>query len=587
MSITFQLSQTFAGDPYTVARVLSDEPAATVDENNPATMTFAVPVGLWVATSVQIVAANAYDAPIYYTTPYYGAFQGNNVVSAQVSLSYPGFDAPDVVYTAQQGDGGAPSDLFTPALAYVFPAFFVAADDGSSGNIPNAVTQKVQGYSVLSPILSPGAGGDANSDPVTASATISLLPAGQSNGNYPGNRADTTLSGVRGILYLQSIAPTVPQFHVEAQDTTPDSLPPPAISGAAQFVLGAKPPDPRVFDPTQRNGLAPFSYAWEVADGFGFYTFQGKEESGPAPTTLTGNHSAEIAFEYDHPSVTGYAPSGSYDEVVMRCTATSAAYPYQVDAPRFARQEGAVEYITRRPPALVTPPRRACLSAPGSRYCRAEDVQTKDPATSGLNPAGIQFWRAGGPVPKLDGGALWETAAVIITANKIDTSPALALDSRGLIYCAFARASTPAATGDGIVFKRSDDYGSTWGAVIDTEGNTEIMAIPGGLLPAIASGGGSILVGAIVGTDQAGYTLSTCYKANGSAAFSAPVQVGGVTPPSASPAVMKVQKSGIGLCRAAEGPNRWVLTVLMQGESTTSEWWSADNGASWTRIPAS
>ena len=112
------------------------------------------------------------------------------------------------------------------------------------------------------------------------------------------------------------------------------------------------------------------------------------------------------------------------------------------------------------------------------------------------------------------------------------------------------------------------------------------MAIPGGQLPCIATspGDGTTLVGAVTGTSP-NYTLSTCYKAAGDAAFSAPVVCKGVTPPATTPTTMSIELSGIGLCRAAEGPGRWVLTLLIKGETATSEWWSADFGKTFTRIP--
>ena len=188
------------------------------------------------------------------------------------------------------------------------------------------------------------------------------------------------------------------------------------------------------------------------------------------------------------------------------------------------------------PPVIL---RRSCLSAPGSRYCRAED-------TPG---GGIRLWRGNGPVPKLTLGTLWEVAGASVTANKTDSQPALFLDPRGALYCAFARVSSPAAASDGVFYKRSDDHGATWGAALDAEGHTELMAIPGGMLPAVASGGGGTLVAAITGTDKTGYKLLTCYKSAGDAAFSAPVIAVDETE-----TPLAVQNSGIGLCRAAEGP---------------------------------
>ena len=157
--------------------------------------------------------------------------------------------------------------------------------------------------------------------------------------------------------------------------------------------------------------------------------------------------------------------------------------------------------LTYTPPVSPTThiPRRSCLSAPGSRYCRAEDSQG----------GGIAFHRANGPVPMLRNGSLWEASSAV-TTNAKDSGPALFLDHRGLLYCAFGRVTPPTTppaapadtSKDGVCLKRSDDFGSTWGAHIDAAGTTEIMAIPGGTLPAAASGNGSTLIAAIVGSDQ-------------------------------------------------------------------------------------
>ena len=111
--------------------------------------------------------------------------------------------------------------------------------------------------------------------------------------------------------------------------------------------------------------------------------------------------------------------------------------------------------------------------------------------------------------------------------------------------------------------------------------------IPGGQLPAIASANGAMLAAAITGTAQSGYSLMTTYKAAGDRTFSAPVIAKYAPPPVASPPVyapLVPQLSGIALCQAAEGPGRWVLSMLVKGEVTTSEFWSSDNGVSWTRI---
>lgn len=230
---------------------------------------------------------------------------------------------------------------------------------------------------------------------------------------------------------------------------------------------------------------------------------------------------------------------------------------------------------TYTPPTQATPkaiPRRSCLSAPGSRFVRAED------STGG----GITFHRANGPVPR----GIWE-ATSSVTAKTTDSAPALFLDQRGLLYCLYSRvtpATTPPAapadtSRDGVYLKRSDDFGSTWGAHIDSAGTTEKLLIPNGTLPAAASGNGSTLIAAIAGSDQKGYQLMTAYKSAGSLTFSVPVVAVDAT---GTP--LAVQNSGIALCRAAEGAGRWILSCLLKADTATSEHWSADGGASWTKV---
>lgn len=41
--------------------------------------------------------------------------------------------------------------------------------------------------------------------------------------------------------------------------------------------------------------------------------------------------------------------------------------------------------------------------------------------------------------------------------------------------------------------------------------------------------------------------------------------------------------SGFGFDKAAENPDRWMLTMVVVGDSSPSVWWSSDEGITWTR----
>jgi len=134
---------------------------------------------------------------------------------------------------------------------------------------------------------------------------------------------------------------------------------------------------------------------------------------------------------------------------------------------------------------------------------------------------------------------------------------------------------------------------SLWAATDPARGWERLapVVLPGAAHPGLASADGRVLAGGVlsVGTmTSPAFHAVGCYRAAGDPQFglafaftSAPDLLGGVGPP------LPVADDSFGLGWAAEGPDRMVLHVLIAGEKATSDWWSGDDGRTWTRIPLS
>ena len=77
--------------------------------------------------------------------------------------------------------------------------------------------------------------------------------------------------------------------------------------------------------------------------------------------------------------------------------------------------------------------------------------------------------------------------------------------------------------------------------------------------------------------------ITAVYRGPGDAAFSPTYtfqfsNAGVLTP-------LSVADDCFGMAFTDEGAGRLGLHVLLASETATSDWWSADNGATWTRIP--
>ena len=212
----------------------------------------------------------------------------------------------------------------------------------------------------------------------------------------------------------------------------------------------------------------------------------------------------------------------------------------------------------------------ALLGRPSRHYNRAVAKLN----STGSDTVGITFWRSDKAVPCMRDAVtrqVWDTpsAGVAVTTTAGDRDPRLAEDARTLLYLIFNR---PAS---GAMMKRSDDDGATW--------NTPTLAITGGRHPNIISGSGRTLAAAVTGSGTTMH-ITGVYRAPGDAAFGTAFTFNTSTTGSAgSPLV--VADDSFGLAFAAEGPDRIVMHVLLAADAATSDSWSANNGATWTRIP--
>ena len=74
-------------------------------------------------------------------------------------------------------------------------------------------------------------------------------------------------------------------------------------------------------------------------------------------------------------------------------------------------------------------------------------------------------------------------------------------------------------------------------------------------------------------------SLSGRVRGPGDLAFSS-----AFTPLDPDGAPLRSDGSGFGFDKAREGPDRWVLAMVADGDSDVSSWYSADEGKTWTRF---
>jgi len=163
---------------------------------------------------------------------------------------------------------------------------------------------------------------------------------------------------------------------------------------------------------------------------------------------------------------------------------------------------------------------------------------------------------------------VWAVNALQVTAASTDHYPSICQDVFGFIWLVFT--SDNGTNTDGWRM-RSDDDGFTW--------NTKVMAIPNGTKIMNCNGeDGSYLEAAVVasGTD---FHLQAVYRGTGDLAFSSVYTLVDTTN---NP--LLVANDTFSITQGPSGPQLWLLHVVIAGETSSSDWYSADNALSWTRM---
>lgn len=175
----------------------------------------------------------------------------------------------------------------------------------------------------------------------------------------------------------------------------------------------------------------------------------------------------------------------------------------------------------------------------------------------GVN-SGIQYLRSDSTVPKPG----WAVTSQV-TTNGADANPRQVLDERNRIHVLWERSPN-------VLEAVSDDDGQTWG--------TPNTMIPGGKHPTIAIGhDGSILRAAYVSG-----VLKGTYQAQGDTAASAPFTFQKWN--GSALVDISVADDTFHIQQGHEGPARWLLASIESGDTDTSDWWSGDDGRTWTKI---
>jgi hypothetical protein len=124
------------------------------------------------------------------------------------------------------------------------------------------------------------------------------------------------------------------------------------------------------------------------------------------------------------------------------------------------------------------------------------------------------------------------------------------------------------------------DYGSTWEPIVSGTFTPELVLSAATQSKLRSDTDGNILELVFVpdsGTTGPG-TFSARYQGAGSSTFSSPY-----VPKDNTGANLRSDGSGFGHDKATEGPNRWWLVMVKDGESTQSVWNSGDLGKTWKK----
>lgn len=163
----------------------------------------------------------------------------------------------------------------------------------------------------------------------------------------------------------------------------------------------------------------------------------------------------------------------------------------------------------------------------------------------------------------------YTTLATTPGSGERDTQPNLFTSGQGRIGLLFRRSGASA----GIYETWSEDDGQTWStpavAIADAQQPQSAVDISGGILRAgwLRDAGN---IGLLKATWQAPGDSSA------SSVFSLTNAAGG--------ADLRVKSSGYSISAAPAGGSEFLLTCTLEGETSTSDWRSVDDGRSWTRI---
>lgn len=181
----------------------------------------------------------------------------------------------------------------------------------------------------------------------------------------------------------------------------------------------------------------------------------------------------------------------------------------------------------------------------------------------------IMFNRSDHSVPI--GG--FDLSNVTVTSSGFDSDPHVAYDRTGIgrLMCVFCRTSG----GSSNVYQTiSTDDGATWA--------TPVIVIPNGKHPGppAVSNDGTILVAGYTGTTGGPGTISAAVQAAGDAA---PSSVFIFKDPAG--ANLSVADDTFGISQGKDGASRWILAVIITGDTGISEWYSTDwDARTWTRV---
>jgi len=156
-------------------------------------------------------------------------------------------------------------------------------------------------------------------------------------------------------------------------------------------------------------------------------------------------------------------------------------------------------------------------------------------------------------------------AADITSTVVAGSSPHVFQDSQLRTFVMYARASNG-------YYKVSDDDGATWRA--ETSMITNVINIR-----RTEKRSDSLVVGFRYDSGTSGPgTLIGVYRGGGDAAYSAEFTLKDDTATN-----IAATDSPFGLSSGQEGPDRWWLSIVVDGETDSSDWFSSDTGATWKR----